>query len=54
MEVVNDRNPEQSGTSATFTNILVSNMDENGQSSPKYTFPVTLIAEYDPEVINSY
>lgn len=53
MEVVNDTNHDGSGpgaTSATFSNVLVSNLEETGQSQPKYTFPVTLVAEYDPEV----
>ena len=52
MEVVSDTNHEStgSGSSATFSNVLVSSLDENGQSKPKYTFPVTLVAEYDPEV----
>jgi hypothetical protein len=52
MEVVSDTNhePTGSGSSASFTNVLVSLLDESGQSKPKYTFPVTLVAEYDPEV----
>jgi hypothetical protein len=36
--------------SATFSNVLVSVLDESGQSQPKYAFPVSLVAEYDPEV----
>ncbi len=54
MEVVSDTNhePTGSGSSATFSNVLVSSLDENGQNTPKYTFPVTLVAEYDPEVSN--
>ena len=51
MEVVNDTTQDGSGSgTATFSNVLVSTLDETGQSQPKYTLPVTLVAEYDPEV----
>lgn len=50
MEVVNDRSSSTGATTATFDNVLISTLDENGIAQPKYTFPVSLIAEYDPEV----
>lgn len=39
----------ESNTSAAFNDILVATLEETGQTKPKYTFTVTLIAEYDPE-----
>ena len=50
MEIVNDKSPATSSTTTAFNNVLVSTLDESGRSQPKYTFPVYLVAEYDPEV----
>ena len=54
MEVVNEKSPEPTSsvsmTTTAFSNVLISTLDESGRSQPKYTFPVTLVAEYDPEV----